>query len=82
MTSTEITAWRWLFHQPKLNEFQSRSFPSDEVLNTSLDLIWENINPRTLEAIRRRSILYSRAGCAKDSCVKSAVVDFVTACKV
>lgn len=69
-----IISWQWLFQMPPLMAFASVQQPDIELLSMFHHL---KFNGPILEAIRQRAILYSKAGCPKVACVKSAVRDLL-----
>lgn len=66
-------AIQWTFKQPSLGPFTERKQPVDIEL---LSLSRRPLSIHALEPIRRRAILYSKAGCPKDGCVKAALRDY------
>lgn len=73
MTNIEKVAWQWLFQQPALKSYEVRVKPVDFKLASLVNAVI--CQPIILYVTERRSVLYSKAGCPKDACLKSALRD-------
>lgn len=79
MTRVEKIAWQWLICQPPIKDNAARIKPLDFALVTMLNRTWTSLNGQLLEVIRRRAIMYRKAGCPLDAAIKSSVRDWLEA---